>query len=134
MQGGERALVAEVIEFDEFVEAHGACGGWHPDDHAQFLRILTSCRGDYSHAILIATDQLPGVSKDMIIGHARQVIHFAYIPLFSNQVLRSLVACRTYHFVSPRARCSGLLGPCFVEASTVVRGLPMEQMYGQFMQ
>ncbi|KAK9832336.1 hypothetical protein WJX74_006991 [Apatococcus lobatus] len=57
--GSDRALVLEVIEFDEFVEAQGASGGWHPDDHAEFLRILTSCRGDYSHAILIATDQLP---------------------------------------------------------------------------
>lgn len=62
----------EVIEFDEFEDAHGASGGWHPDDHAEFLRILTSCRGDYSHAVLVATDQLPGLSRDQIIGHSRQ--------------------------------------------------------------
>ena len=97
LQGGERALVAEVIEFDEFVEAHGACGGWHPDDHAEFLRILTSCRGDYSHAILIATDQLPGVSKDEIVSHARQVTHPSMLPssLQSNAEW-AVVACRSH--------------------------------------
>ena len=63
--------MAEVVEYDEFIEATGATEGWHPDDHAEFLRILTSCRGDYSHAILIATDQLPSISRDAIVQHAR---------------------------------------------------------------
>lgn len=30
----------EIADFEAFVCKHGKLGGWHPDDHAEFLRLL----------------------------------------------------------------------------------------------
>lgn len=40
VQSSSRALLPEVLEFDAFAAEYGSAGGWHPDDHAQFLRLL----------------------------------------------------------------------------------------------
>ena len=68
-QGG--GLLPEVEAFDDFHEEHGATGGWHPDDHSEFERILKICKGDYSHATLMCYDQMVGFKRADIIAHAR---------------------------------------------------------------
>ena len=68
-QGG--GLLPEVEVYDDFHELHGPTGGWHPDDHAEFERILKACRGDYSHATLMCYDQMVGFKRADIIAHAR---------------------------------------------------------------
>lgn len=35
-------MLPEVAEFDAFALKWGKLGGWHPDDHAEFLRSLTN--------------------------------------------------------------------------------------------
>ncbi|KAL3149357.1 hypothetical protein ABBQ32_002160 [Trebouxia sp. C0010 RCD-2024] len=68
-QGG--GLLPEVEAFDDFHEQHGPTGGWHPDDHSEFERILKVCKGDYSHATLMCYDQMIGFKRSDIIAHAR---------------------------------------------------------------
>ena len=68
-QGG--GLLPEVEAFDDFHEQHGPTGGWHPDDHSEFERILKACKGDYSHATLMCYDQMIGFKRADIIAHAR---------------------------------------------------------------
>lgn len=63
----------EVQAFEEFHEQHGPTGGWHPDDHSEFERILKACKGDYSHVTLICYDQMIGLKRADIISHARSV-------------------------------------------------------------
>lgn len=36
----------EVLEFEDFQTVNGPLQGWHPDDHAEFLRILQAAKGD----------------------------------------------------------------------------------------
>ena len=57
--------------FDDYHEEHGPTGGWHPDDHSEFERILKACKGDYSHATLVCYDQMIGFKRADIIAHAR---------------------------------------------------------------
>lgn len=64
-------LLPEVEAFDDFHAQHGPTGGWHPDDHAEFERILKACKGDYSHATLMCYDEMIGFKRADIIAHAR---------------------------------------------------------------
>ncbi|KAA6427414.1 MAG: hypothetical protein FRX49_02078 [Trebouxia sp. A1-2] len=64
-------LLPEVEAFEDFHEQHGPTGGWHPDDHSEFERILKACKGDYSHATLMCYDQMIGFKRADIISHAR---------------------------------------------------------------
>jgi hypothetical protein len=46
-------------------------GGWHPDDHAEFERILRACRGSYSHCVELCTQELSLLhSGDGVAAHA----------------------------------------------------------------
>ena len=72
-QGG--GLLPEVEAFEGFHERHGSTGGWHPDDHSEFERILKACRGDYSHATLMCYDHMIGFKRADIIAHARWAAH-----------------------------------------------------------
>ncbi len=66
-------LLPEVEAFEDFHEQHGPTGGWSPDDHSEFERILKACKGDYSHATLMCYDQMIGFKRADIITHARSV-------------------------------------------------------------
>ncbi|KAK9814260.1 hypothetical protein WJX72_003050 [[Myrmecia] bisecta] len=70
-QGGGGGLLPEVLAMDDFMDRHGEFGGWQAEDNAEFERILAACRGDYSHATLVAYDEMVGFSKADIIAHAR---------------------------------------------------------------
>lgn len=51
---------------------HLPAGGWHPDDHAEFERILAACRGDYAHCVQLAPAELGLLhSQEDIARHAR---------------------------------------------------------------
>lgn len=68
----ERAgLLPEIVEFDAFAEEYGATGGWHEDDHREFLRHLRHARGDYSAAVLACCGAMLGFERLDIIAHAR---------------------------------------------------------------
>lgn len=65
-------LPPEVQECDAFLQRHGPTGGWDPEDHAEFERILKACRGVYSHAVQISCEELGLLhSREDIIRHAR---------------------------------------------------------------
>ena len=53
----------EVEASEDFHEQHGPTGGWHPDDHSEFERILKACKGDYSHATLMCCDHMIGFKQ-----------------------------------------------------------------------
>jgi len=58
-----RNLLPEVVEYDGFMAASGATGGWHPDDHTQFLQILQAARcGPFPSTVnsFLGQTQLPG--------------------------------------------------------------------------
>jgi len=47
-------------------------GGWHPDDHAEFERILRACRGSYQHCVQLCTRELGLLhSAEDVAQHAR---------------------------------------------------------------
>jgi hypothetical protein len=47
-------------------------GGWHPDDHAEFERILRSCRGNYARCVRLCSEELGLLqSEESIERHAR---------------------------------------------------------------
>ncbi len=49
-------------------------GGWHPDDHAEFERILAACRGNYAHCGQLAASELGLLhSQEDVARHARWV-------------------------------------------------------------
>jgi hypothetical protein len=45
-------------------------GGWDPTDHEEFLAILRSCDGDYSHAVSIVMERTIGYSRREVLDHA----------------------------------------------------------------
>ncbi|KAF5834800.1 hypothetical protein DUNSADRAFT_8441 [Dunaliella salina] len=65
------SLAPEVIEFEEFLAKHGETGGWHPDDHAEFVNILKACGGDYTHAVKVTLENCMGYSQRDVILHSR---------------------------------------------------------------
>lgn len=62
-----------MIEFEEFLEKHGETGGWHPDDHAEFVNILKACGGDYTHTVKLILENGIGYSQRDVILHSRCV-------------------------------------------------------------
>ncbi|KAL4855686.1 Reticulocyte-binding protein 2 a [Chlorella vulgaris] len=52
------SLPGEVRALDTFLQRHGPTGGWHPDDHAEFERILRACRGNYAHCTQLCQQEL----------------------------------------------------------------------------
>jgi hypothetical protein len=60
----------EVVEYDSFIAASGMTGGWHPDDHSQFLQILQTARGDVEACKLAASAQLFHIQPEEIEAHA----------------------------------------------------------------
>ncbi|GLC59486.1 hypothetical protein PLESTB_001492500 [Pleodorina starrii] len=71
--GGGRGggLAPEVEEYEEFMAEHGPTGGWDPEDHEEFIAILRSCDGDYSHAVAIVLERAIGYSRSEVMAHAR---------------------------------------------------------------
>ena len=54
--------------------APSPAGGWHSDDHAEFERILTACRGNYAHCVQLAAAELGLLhSQEDVARHARWV-------------------------------------------------------------
>lgn len=50
-------------------------GGWHPDDHAEFERILRACRGNYAHCTQLAAAELALLhTAEAVAQHARWVL------------------------------------------------------------
>lgn len=52
------SLPGEVRALDTFLQRHGPTGAWHPDDHAEFERILRACRGNYAHCNQLCQQEL----------------------------------------------------------------------------
>jgi len=52
---------------------HGETGGWHPDDHAEFVNLLKACGGDYTHAVKLTLENCIGYSQRDVILHSRCV-------------------------------------------------------------
>lgn len=47
-------------------------GGWHPDDHAEFLRILRACRGSLPHCLQLCAHELGLLhGPEDVAAHAR---------------------------------------------------------------
>ncbi|KXZ55359.1 hypothetical protein GPECTOR_3g489 [Gonium pectorale] len=59
--------IASRLDADLEVEA----GGWDPEDHEEFLAVLRSCGGDYSHAVSIVVERAVGYSRAEVLAHAR---------------------------------------------------------------
>jgi hypothetical protein len=60
-----------VVEFNEFVAAHGECGGWEAEDHAEFVAILKSVKGDYTQAVTATLECCVGYTRAEVMQHAR---------------------------------------------------------------
>jgi hypothetical protein len=43
-----------------------AAGGWHPEEHARFLSLLRRVKGDYSHLVLLAEEELPAFTRAQV--------------------------------------------------------------------
>ncbi|KAG2444818.1 hypothetical protein HXX76_001560 [Chlamydomonas incerta] len=69
--GGGGGLAPEVLEYDEFMSLHGPTGGWDAEDHEEFLAVLNSCGGDYTHAVAIVLERAVGYSRKEVMEHAR---------------------------------------------------------------
>ena len=51
---GSSGLHPDVQAYDDFLASTGgATGGWHEEDHQDWLRILETCKGDYSIAVQV---------------------------------------------------------------------------------
>ena len=47
-------------------------GGWHPDDHAEFERLLRACHGSYAHCVQLAAAELGLLhGQEEVARHAR---------------------------------------------------------------
>lgn len=68
---GNRDLLPEVVEFAEFIAATGNSGGWHPDDHSEFLRLLQAAKGDYNVCEATAAPLLFHIEPSQIAAHAK---------------------------------------------------------------
>lgn len=68
---GGTGLLPEIVEFDAYVEEYGVTGGWHEDDHREFLRHLRHHRGDYSATVLACCGAMLGFERLDIVAHAR---------------------------------------------------------------
>ena len=71
MQDAPGQLLPEVVEFDAYEEEYGPTASWHATDHAEFLKILKACKGDYSAVVLRCVDCMIGFERQDIIAHAR---------------------------------------------------------------
>lgn len=72
--GGDRdgpSAHPDVQAHDDFLELHGPTGGWHPDDHAAWVRILALSRRDYTVAVEVACQEMAGVRREEVVRHAR---------------------------------------------------------------
>jgi hypothetical protein len=63
-----------VVEYEEFMAQHGETGGWDPEDHEEFVRILKACAGDYVQATNITLERCIGFTKAEVMQHARCVV------------------------------------------------------------
>ena len=61
----------DVTAYDDYLEMYGPHGGWHPDDHQEWLRIWNVCKRDASVAIEVASEEMVGFTRDEIVAHAR---------------------------------------------------------------
>lgn len=63
--------MSAVREFDRFLQRFGGHeGGWHPEDHTQFVRLLSTCRGDVSQAVSAATEAMVWIPPAEVERHA----------------------------------------------------------------
>ena len=67
----DRNLLPEIAEFDSFVRESGKCGGWHTDDHSEFLRILQAAKGNYEACQATAAAQLFHIEPAAILKHVQ---------------------------------------------------------------
>lgn len=51
----------------------GSCpaGGWHPEDHAEWVRILALSKRDWAVAVEVACEEMVGMGREAIVAHAR---------------------------------------------------------------
>lgn len=61
----------DIVAHDDYVAEFGPTGGWHPDDHASWVRVLRLCKGDAAVAVEVAEEEMVGFSREEIIAHAR---------------------------------------------------------------
>jgi hypothetical protein len=43
-----------------------AAGGWPQEEHARFLSLLRRVKGDYSHLVLLAEEELPAFTRAQV--------------------------------------------------------------------
>jgi hypothetical protein len=43
-----------------------AAGGWPQEEHARFLSLLRPVKGDYSHLVLLAEEELPAFTRAQV--------------------------------------------------------------------
>eukprot|EP00210_Caulerpa_lentillifera_P005653 g5406.t1 len=99
LHGEETGLLPEVLEYDDYLDKHGATGGWQSDDHKEFLRLLTVCKGDYSLTTQLCYKELIGVPKAEIIAHAR------WHSIFSDLSDKKRSAIATWKTQKERLKC-----------------------------
>lgn len=70
------SLPVEVAACDDFLARQGHTGGWQSEEHAEFLRVLKACRGNYGHCVTVCCEQQLGLLHDRraIIQHARRAL------------------------------------------------------------
>jgi hypothetical protein len=72
-------LLPEVVEFDAFEEEYGHHGNWHEEDHAEFVRVLRSNKGDYAATVFQCSESMVGFDRLDVLAHARW--HSKYVEL-----------------------------------------------------
>ena len=60
-----------MLEFETFEASAGSEGGWHPDDHAEFMRMYQAAKGDMIALEATAVARLFHLDSDDIQSHIR---------------------------------------------------------------
>ena len=71
LQERSHGLLPEVVEYETFEEEHGVSGNWHPEDHAEFMRILKDTKHDYAATLAQCSESMIGFDRLDIIAHAQ---------------------------------------------------------------
>mmetsp|Transcript_2174 Transcript_2174/g.3273 ORF Transcript_2174/g.3273 Transcript_2174/m.3273 type:complete len:634 (-) Transcript_2174:283-2184(-) len=74
-----RTLDPDVKAFENFILKFGPTGGWDPEDHAEFEKIVRQCKGDYVKVIGIVRERSVGFTREEIQHHSRW--HMDYLDL-----------------------------------------------------
>lgn len=60
----------EVAALEAFQRSHGPTGGWAPEDHDAFLKVLQACRGNSTHVEKVCEEMLLG-DQETVAAHNR---------------------------------------------------------------